>query len=270
MSSGLLRVLTALVGAPLVIGAVVVGGVWFTGLIVIAGAICQLEYYGIGRATSSPLLVGLGIAAGACGAAGFQFPVLFVPALLLALCLLLLFPFTYHSERAVSVLAVLVSGIFYPALMLGTLVGVRTSAPEQQALMLTVLSIVLVWSSDTFAYYIGRAVGSHQLTPISPKKTWEGAVGGLSGAILVALLLKQLWLGDVFSWQQLVIVAFIAGGVGQLGDIFESKLKRAADVKDSGAILPGHGGMLDRLDAVIVVSPLIYTAFVLIPHVVAG
>ena len=93
----------------------------------------------------------------------------------------------------------------------------------------------------------------------------EGAIGGVIGAGLIGTVLKLYWVGTSLDWMSLVVLVIVCGAVGQAGDIFESKLKRAAGVKDSGSLLPGHGGMLDRMDAVIVVAPLVYLFFVYWP-----
>ncbi len=116
---------------------------------------------------------------------------------------------------------------------------------------------LLIWVSDSFAYIVGRLLGRTKLFPrVSPKKTVEGALGGLVFALATAYLLAK-YEPIITPWQWLVLAAIIvvAGG---LGDLVESKLKRAAGVKDSGAILPGHGGMLDRLDSLVFAAPFAY------------
>lgn len=116
---------------------------------------------------------------------------------------------------------------------------------------------LLIWVSDSFAYIVGRLFGRTKLFPrVSPKKTVEGAVGGLIFALVTAYLLaRHEPIISPLYWVVLAVVIVIAGG---LGDLVESKLKRAAGVKDSGAILPGHGGMLDRLDSLVFAAPFAY------------
>jgi len=120
-----------------------------------------------------------------------------------------------------------------------------------------VLSIfILTWSSDTFAYLIGRKIGKHKLFErISPKKSWEGFIGGVVFSVLAGLLIAY-FTGD--NMTKYAIYGMTIATFGTLGDLVESMLKRSLNIKDSGTILPGHGGLLDRFDAVIYVIPIIY------------
>jgi phosphatidate cytidylyltransferase len=116
---------------------------------------------------------------------------------------------------------------------------------------------VLIWTNDTFAYLTGKKWGKHKLLErISPKKTWEGFVGGIVVAIGAGLILSNYYLHE--PWYIGVLFATMAGAMGTLGDLVESKLKRQCGVKDSGSFMPGHGGALDRLDSLLFVTPWIY------------
>jgi len=121
--------------------------------------------------------------------------------------------------------------------------------------------LVMVWTCDTAAYYVGRWLGRHRLAPtVSPHKTIEGAVAGIVGACLAAWVWGEAWSGAVHpvfpGWW--LIPGLIVGGIGQMGDLFESAWKRWAGVKDSGHWLPGHGGVLDRIDSLIFSAPFYY------------
>jgi phosphatidate cytidylyltransferase len=117
--------------------------------------------------------------------------------------------------------------------------------------------LVSVWVNDSAAYLVGSRWGRRQLAPVlSPKKTWEGSIGGLVASALVSWG-ALVWLEAEERWQILGLLV-VAGVAAQLGDLVESLLKRAAEVKDSGALLPGHGGLLDRLDAIILAGPVFY------------
>ncbi len=124
-----------------------------------------------------------------------------------------------------------------------------------------ILSFAIVWGSDTGAYFAGRAFGKHKLAPrVSPKKTVEGAVGGLIASIVAVVVFKFTALPNLQLWH-IFALAIPANILGQSGDLAESVIKRAHDVKDSGTIIYGHGGMLDRIDAVIFAVPWIYAFF---------
>ncbi|HET7755297.1 MAG TPA: phosphatidate cytidylyltransferase [Anaeromyxobacteraceae bacterium] len=133
-----------------------------------------------------------------------------------------------------------------------------------------VLAFVATWLNDTLAYFGGRFFGRHKMLPsISPKKTWEGFVGGAIGSVLAALILKAIFPADWLRGLSIAACFVVGGGaalLGPTGDLVESMLKRAAGVKDSGALIPGHGGLLDRIDALLFVGPWIYLcALVLSP-----
>ena len=143
------------------------------------------------------------------------------------------------------------AGVAYAALPFVALVADR--GPGQEGLILILLVFACVWGADTFAYFSGRTIGGPKLAPsISPKKTWAGFVGGLVGAGVVAYFV--LWCFDrqpaTGFWVFVVVMAII----GQAGDLLESSLKRHFDIKDSGKIIPGHGGVLDRVDGLITVA----------------
>ncbi len=124
---------------------------------------------------------------------------------------------------------------------------------------LLLFTLVLVWAGDTVAYFVGRSIGRFPMAPhLSPKKTWEGAVANLAGSVIVALI-AQRWI-DI-PLHNLVGMAILANLAGQGGDLLESAYKRSAGMKDSGALLPGHGGMLDRIDALILAAPVVWYYF---------
>jgi len=138
---------------------------------------------------------------------------------------------------------------WFPLLM----VGIREMPLGKHWLVLT---LVIVWASDTFAYFAGRTFGKHLLYPsVSPKKTWEGFAGGALGAIVLAVLYAHFFL-PIQSVVEIAAIALTVSLVAALGDLCESLMKRASNVKDSGSILPGHGGFLDRFDGVVFALPV--------------
>jgi phosphatidate cytidylyltransferase len=139
----------------------------------------------------------------------------------------------------------------YAGLLPAAVVALRVNAGWQWVVLL----FVVTWANDTLAYFAGRFLGKRPLAPrISPKKTWEGFWGGAAGSVVGALVVKALFLPDLPA----PAAALVGGGaavLGPLGDLSESMLKRASGVKDSGRVIPGHGGLLDRIDAVLFVAP---------------
>ena len=120
------------------------------------------------------------------------------------------------------------------------------------------LALFATFAVDTTAYFVGRAWGRHKMAPtISPGKTWEGAVGGLVGAIVAVIALALLLDIDI-SYSEMVILGFLIAVFAQLGDLAESKLKRSMGVKEAGNLIPGHGGILDRLDSIVFTGVVVY------------
>lgn len=148
------------------------------------------------------------------------------------------------------------AGLLFVAFPLSAIVRIH-GAPGGRKLLL--FTLVLVWAGDTLAYFVGRSIGKLPMAPhLSPKKTWEGGVANLAGSVLTALVFAR-WI-DVPP-AALLFVAAAANIAGQAGDLLESAYKRSANVKDSGSILPGHGGMLDRVDALILAAPVVWYYF---------
>ncbi len=150
------------------------------------------------------------------------------------------------------------AGVACVALPFAALIALRL---DDAGLQWTALAFLVTFATDTGAYAVGRAVGRRKLAPsISPGKTWEGAVGGLVGAAAAAAALVVLLDGIESRLLSVVALGLGIGIVAQAGDLMESKVKRMADAKDSGRLIPGHGGLLDRLDSLLPVFPLVYYA----------
>ena len=270
MSNLSLRLLTALIGVPLILAVTYVGGAVFAGFMLVAVLLTQSDAMTLFSQVGSLPYKGLGLFL----AALVVLSALWAPALVIAAVVgvgALLYAGLQSPEANVFPrLGATVWSVVYPAAMLATLLLVRLDAGPQfslDATLLTLLPVVMIWATDTLAYVFGKSFGKHPLAPkVSPKKTWEGAAGGVLGAVLIAGAF-YLWQPDLLAPWHLAVVIGLAGGVSQLGDLAESHLKRAAGVKDSGTLLPGHGGMLDRVDALIVTAPL-YWLFV--SYVVLG
>ena len=151
--------------------------------------------------------------------------------------------------------AVVTLSWLYCGLLLASVVGLRL----RYGVGWVILAFVVTWGNDTFAYFAGHAFGKHKLYErISPKKTWEGFAGGAVGSVVGALVTRWLLLADDLGVGTAVAVGLGGAVLGPLGDLAESMVKRAAGVKDSGKIIPGHGGLLDRIDALLFVAPWVY------------
>ncbi len=146
-------------------------------------------------------------------------------------------------------------GVLYIAFLLSYVIFIRKDESGRQLIFMLFL---IIWLGDTLAYYIGTLAGKHPLAPsISPNKSFEGAIGGLLGSVGGALL-AHYWFYPPISIANSVILGLFTGIAGQMGDLCESMLKRNLKVKDSGFLVPGHGGLLDRLDSVLFSAPVFY------------
>ena len=154
--------------------------------------------------------------------------------------------------------AATVTGIVYAGFLLMYLAKLKLIDPKQGGD--TVLIVLLIaWVADTGGYFAGRFLGKAKLyEAVSPKKTWAGAWGGLAGSVLGVAVLK-LFFATWMTWVDVFALAIPGGMLGQMGDLAESLIKRSTGVKDSGSLLPGHGGILDRIDAVLFIAPYVYT-----------
>ena len=158
----------------------------------------------------------------------------------------------------------LIFTVVYLALPFGFALGLpkfSTLDPSKPLTLEVFMLFVLIWSSDTFAYLTGKFFGKHKMAPrISPKKTWEGFAGGVILTLVLGFFVEQYFPELRGNW---MIVGFLVSVFAPLGDLVESQLKRSFAVKDSGNIIPGHGGILDRLDSFIICAPVIYLYFIL-------
>jgi phosphatidate cytidylyltransferase len=183
------------------------------------------------------------------------------PMLAMALAILgpgLYFLFRYGDMTTVATRwAFAITSIFYCGFTATTLAMAKRDFGAVGG-DVVLLALLLAWLGDTGAYFAGRFLGNRKLYPaVSPKKTWAGAFGGVAGSVVAAAAMKTLRL-DSLSWIDVVLIGVPGSILGQLGDLVESLIKRSVGVKDSGSLLPGHGGMLDRIDAVLFIGPYVY------------
>ncbi|HUI43781.1 MAG TPA: phosphatidate cytidylyltransferase [Terriglobia bacterium] len=280
-----LRALTALVLIPPVVYLIVWSPLWlFLAALLLVVERTAHEYFGLSEAAGFGGFRWLGYAgcgllclaqvgdlhadvpaALAPGTTVLMLAVLLVPASL-TLALLGAGELRKYLAAACST----VFGIFYVGLMLSWLVPLRSSPAIAQAAAgaispryLLLFMFAVIWAGDIFAYLVGRGIGRRLLFPrISPKKTLEGSLGGLAGSLLVAWVMARWW-WKTPDLKTAMLLAGIVAVAGQVGDLVESALKRSADVKDSASLLPGHGGLLDRIDSLIFGAPALWLALAL-------
>jgi phosphatidate cytidylyltransferase len=273
------RIITTLVGLPILFAVVWFDYPihWFTLFIALCGVIASIEFYRmVARARVKPLFI-----------FGIIWSILFIitadkqiseiispflePARLtiLLLVLAIVIPLAWglrygknkdSSDRWTWTTA----GILYVGVLLGLLVSLRSMENGRNWIFFT---LITTFASDTTAFFIGRKWGKHKLAPsISPSKTWEGATGGLFGAAIISILFVPGQLGSLsnflflppLKYHSAILLGLAVSIFGQVGDLVESMLKRNTNTKDSGWLLPGHGGILDRMDSIVFAGIVVY------------
>lgn len=255
------RIIAALVALPLVILPIYLGGVWCTLLIVAVALIAGYEFYNLMQAGGYAPLRWIGMLwIAALVLNGWVPHLLPLPAVLVAGLIITLTATLPQTKNPAGVWMATSMGAIY----LGIAAG-QTLALRQLPLGFwwLVFGLVVTWSNDAAAYFTGMTLGRHKLWPrLSPKKTWEGTVGGWAAAGIAAGIV--VWLTPLEDALYLaVIVGVVCGVLALFGDLSISMVKRQVGVKDSGHFLPGHGGMLDRLDSLLFVLPFIATVVLL-------
>lgn len=262
------RVYTVLLVAPLLYAAIrYLPPLAFTCLVAVAGCLSLFELYRLCfQPGPQPLAMGIGLVGCVVLIAGPHYPNLAQPSLLVALIAILSIPLLVKMPLHESLKegAIILTGLLYIGLTLSYLVMIRL-LPQGEWLLFFLL--LVTWAGDTGAYYVGTLCGQHALAPrISPKKTIEGLVGGLFGAMIIAYVARWWFLSD-FSGMDCIVLAVLLTLAGLWGDLAESAVKRSVGIKDSGGLLPGHGGMLDRLDSLLFTAPAFYYYVTLIGRV---
>lgn len=252
MSPLLARVLVAIVALPAVLGLVWLGGWWLWALAALVTLLALHEYFVLVRPLRPHVLGGYAGALGALIGVGLGGIDWMLGGFVATLAVSFVVQGLVASRASPSVaLGSTVLGVAWIALGIGHILLLRDL--EDHGRLATYTLLLTVWASDTAAFFVGRLIGRHKLAPtLSPGKTWEGFVAGSVAALFVAFICLYRT-GFVDGWRSLVLGGVIAVSA-VLGDLFESGLKREAGVKDSGRLLPGHGGVLDRVDAFLFAS----------------
>lgn len=256
----LIRIISGLVAVSVLLPTAWVGGWWFGGLGAVVAAVCLHEYFGMthpgdGASRGAGVFLGvlillLIVTGGARGEGGL---LLLSTVFILPTLWFLIRPGPMEHAAARVGLAVL--GLLW----IGALGGISTSVVLlEEGFAWLLLLAGIAFGSDVGGYFVGRYLGRHKLyEKISPKKTWEGSLGAVVVGTAVAFTLWAL-VGPTIDPVHLALIAPAGSVLGQLGDLAESMLKRSVGVKDSGSIMPGHGGLFDRIDALLFVGPLLF------------
>jgi len=262
------RWITGLIALPFLIFIIFQGGVLFALLISTAGIISLWEYfrivYNTDRKTQINPITLWGYAVclviiWSTHAAGLKLNMWIVAINLVFSAFISLFQFKSNSG-VLEIIRKQVQGIIYIPLLLSFLIVIRH---ESAGMIWIACILAVVFAGDISAFYVGSYLGRHKLCPaVSPGKTIEGSIGGLAGNLVIGSLVKYFFLPEL-SWITSILFFLALGAAGQAGDLFESELKRFSSIKDSSGVLPGHGGFLDRIDALLFASPV---AFIFIAY----
>lgn len=248
------RILSALIGIPLLLGAVWLGNWYLTIVIALLAILGVKEFHDIAvKMQVNPWLPGM-LFAVLIFVLVPMVPLLEVGLVFVLVLWVFLFRTIGGSRFNFKDAAVSLFGSLYVGWLMSHLLLLRQS---NDGLHYVFLIFIATWLTDTMAYFVGMNFGRHKLAPgISPNKTVEGALGGVAGSILGSLGLA--FLVSAPSMVHFAVIGALVGIIGQAGDLIESAMKRVAGIKDSGNIIPGHGGILDRFDSLLFTAPLVY------------
>jgi phosphatidate cytidylyltransferase len=287
MSNLLQRILVAAIGIPLVLFVVLTKPLAFFGLILLLTGLAVHEYYGLARTKGYRPLVFVGSTIAILIASTFgKFRILsmvqtedslvlppgyeLVGLLLIASVITIMIVELFRGfPKPTENMATTLFGAIYTGIGIGSVYGIyefftlmnidkESFDIISPGYFITVM-LAAIWISDSAAYFAGRAIGKHKLFErVSPKKTWEGAVAGLITAVICWLIAPNIFYQfTLFSNTELLLFGLITGIIGPIGDLAESLIKRDVGVKDSSTLIPGHGGILDRLDSIMFVAPVL-------------
>ncbi len=251
------RVVSGIVLIPIVVAAIYSGGLVLFALVAVAGLLAGYEYLKMMRAQKLAPSYFFGLLLIVLLIVDAQWPqanVLSWSLVLVPLAALTAEVFHGNTPGSLANWALAIAGALYIGVPLSHVIRLRI---WEGGVNWLILALVGTWICDTGAYFVGRTIGKRKFFPaISPKKTWEGAIGGLVAGVLAVVLFGWFTFGLGIGWGIVLGLLVVLGAT--FGDLAESVIKRQMNVKDSGALIPGHGGMLDRIDSLLFVIPIVY------------
>lgn len=259
MSNLTKRILAGFIGIPLIIGAAYFGGIYFLVFSVLISSLSLWEFYlmfekkGFASLKYSLILFSIFLLVFIYTSGNYWSPVFY----LLITGILTLEIFRLNANPLNPMISIF--GIIYitiPYVMLNELL-------KMSDFNIVIYIFILIWTCDSAAYFGGRKFGKHQLSKISPNKTWEGSAAGFIFTVMISLLIHFMF-PDKLNMTDAIATGLIVGIFSQAGDLFESLLKRYCGVKDSSGIIPGHGGILDRFDSLIFSAPVVFIYFLFV------
>jgi phosphatidate cytidylyltransferase len=262
------REITSFIAAPFIIWAI--GWAprpWYVGMIVVVAVLALIEFLTLGEKKGYPILKAPSVVLMLVLLSTFIAAAVSVEFAVFAILLLIPAFYVFSSrplEQALPGTAVCVLGTLYVGMLSGSLLRLRLDFEVGAQLVFFLL--LVVWLGDAGAYYVGRSLGRRKLSPrVSPKKTIEGGLGGMATSLVAATVIHFTFLPE-FPLVHALIAAALLSVAGVVGDLAESLWKRSADVKDSGTLIPGHGGFLDRFDSILFTAPILYTYWYLLEN----
>ncbi len=260
MSNLLKRILVGVIGIPLILFVSYSGGIYFLIFSIIISTLALLEFWSMFEKKSlAPLKYTAVIFSTALLICAYFSEKNIFTAFFLVI-ILAMSSEIFRRDKSNPLNPVLaIFGIIYitiPFIMLNILV-------RQTAFNIVICIFILIWSCDTVAYFSGRLYGKRRLSLISPNKTWEGAFSGFVFTVIISLVIHYIF-PEQFILRDALVLGIITGIFSQIGDLFESLIKRYCLTKDSSDLIPGHGGILDRFDSLIFISPLVFIYFIYI------
>jgi phosphatidate cytidylyltransferase len=264
LSNNSVRIIVGIVTIPIILLISYAGKIYFLLFVLAIGLISFYEFSLLMKKKGISANLAVGFAAVAVIIFNFYRNVIDLYSfILLFLLILTLIELFRNKGSAILNVGGTLLGIFYVGFFSSAILALREFYPQIDGLyerggFLIISIFAAIWFCDSAAYWGGTALGKHRLyARVSPKKSWEGAIFGFVFAI-IAMILAKLFFLDFLTYTQVIIIGIIIGTLGQAGDLIESLFKRDADVKDSSAIIPGHGGIFDRFDSLLYVAPVIY------------